>query len=193
MLSISIGSFSQSYDVSFYRNDISINYGFPSVDMINKVSTSDLDNYFPDNRYLSDNYNGSGVINFVYRRSSRNTKFMWGTSFSYNRFTSDIFYLGTYEGQLNRSFFNWGIEANYKYQNLNKVQLYSGIGVGFRFGNEELTPPIGSEKEGTKGSISQISYQINALGIRFGSSIGGYLELGYGYKGIITAGISYQF
>lgn len=188
-----ISAFSQSYDKSYYRNEISLNYGMPSMDMINSISSKDLDNYFPDNRYISDNFKGSGVVNMVFRRSSRNTKFIWGTSLSYSSFTSDIFYLGTYEGQLNRSFINWGVEVHYRYQNLNKIQLYSGAGLGFRYGSEKLTPPAGSEKQGTTGTISQLSYQINALGLRYGNDLGGYIELGYGYKGIILAGISYQF
>lgn len=32
-----------------------------------------------------------------------------------------------------------------------------------------------------------------ALGIRFGRSVYGNVELGYGYKGLISAGIGYRF
>ncbi len=185
-------SYSQSYDRSYLRNDILVSYGIPSTDMFISVQSSTLDDYFPDGRYLRDNYSGTGVIGITYRRVSHNEMFLWGVSLSYNSTKGEMYYLGSYEGELVRTFYNMAFEGQYRYQNLNKVQLYSGVSVGYSLGKEELLPPEDSGKSKVNGDISRIAYQINAIGIRFGDQIGGYLELGYGYKGIINAGISFQ-
>lgn len=185
-------SFSQSFDRSYLRNDIMISYGVPSVDMFQDINSSMLDDIFPDGRYVRDNYGGSGIASLTYRRVSKSEMFFWGFTAGYNTTKGEIYYLGTGEGELKRSFITAAFEGHYRYQNLKKVQLYSGFGIGYTIGNETLTPPPESGKQSSKGSINRIAYQINAIGIRIGSNIGGFLELGYGYKGIINAGFSVQ-
>ena len=185
-------SYTQSYDRSYLRNDIILGYGIPSTDMFMPVQSSTLDDYFPDARYLRDNYSGTGVIGITYRRVSHSEMFLWGASVSYNATKGEMYYLGNYEGELKRNFITIAFEGHYRYQNLKKVQLYSGIGIGYSLGSETLTPPGESGKSSVSGSINRIAYQINAIGIRVGNNIGGFLELGYGYKGIVNMGVSIQ-
>ena len=192
LIAISSYSFSQSYDRSYLRNDLTLSYGIPSTDMFLSVQSNTLDDYFPDARYLRDNYSGTGVISFTYRRVSNSEMFLWGASVSYNATNGKMYYLGNYEGELKRNFITVAFEGHYRYQNVNKVQLYSGIGIGYSMGNETLTPSGESGKTAVSGSINRIAYQINAIGIRIGDNIGGFLELGYGYKGIVNAGLSIQ-
>ncbi|MEO6176428.1 MAG: outer membrane beta-barrel protein [Flavobacterium circumlabens] len=64
------------------------------------------------------------------------------------------------------------------------------------YGSGGLGILSGSTKE-TGGSYSHsevgFAYQINPAGLRVGKKLGGFVELGYGYKGIATAGINYKF
>ena len=47
---------------------------------------------------------------------------------------------------------------------------------------------------GTSSSFSGYNFtgQATILGLRFGRALGGFVELGYGYKGIEDGGISYD-
>lgn len=169
-----------------------IGYGLPATDMFMDINSTMLDEKFPDKRYIRDNYKGSGIISFTYRHVSKNELMFWGINMDYNRTSGDIYNVGQLEGELKRSFITVAIEGQYRYQNMKKVQLYSGAGIGYSFGNETLTPPVDSSKPNSSGSINRIAWQINAIGIRIGNSIAGFVEFGYGYKGIINAGLSVQ-
>ena len=37
------------------------------------------------------------------------------------------------------------------------------------------------------------NFQINPIGISVGDNVAGYFEFGYGYKGILNAGMAYRF
>lgn len=182
----------QSFDRSYLRNDLMISYGIPSTDMFLDIKSSMLDDKFQDSRYLRDNYGGSGIAALTYRRVSKSEMFFWGIGAAYNTTKGEIYFLGNHEGELKRSFITIAFEGHYRYQNLKKVQLYSGIGFGYSLGSETLTPPAETGNPAISGNINRIAYQINAIGIRIGNNIGGFLELGYGYKGIVNVGFSVQ-
>lgn len=43
------------------------------------------------------------------------------------------------------------------------------------------------------GNSLSFAFQVNPVGLRVGKKIGAFAELGYGYKGIATAGVSLRF
>lgn len=64
------------------------------------------------------------------------------------------------------------------------------------YGSGGLGVLSGSTKEkGGSYSSNEVgfAYQINPVGLRVGKKFGGFIELGYGYKGIATAGLNYKF
>ena len=65
--------------------------------------------------------------------------------------------------------------------------MYSGLAFGYAFQNIQYMPIEGEEEVENPGKMA---FHINAIGFRFGKSIGGFLELGYGYKGILNFGFS---
>ena len=82
------------------------------------------------------------------------------------------------------------IMARTDYRYINKsVQLYSGISLGSSFATTK--PENGTNTK--TASTTDFAYQINALGIRVGRKIGVFTELGFGYNGIINAGVSAKF
>jgi len=184
--------FSQSFNRSYLHHDILLSYGIPSPDLFKSINSSMLDEQFPDKRYIRDNYSGLGNINLTYRYVSENEMLFYGISGSYNKTKGEIYNIGQFEGDLTRIFITIAIEGQYRYQNMNKVQLYSGIGIGYTFGSETLVPPSEGGKADSSGNINNIAWQINAIGIRIGNSIAGFAEFGYGYKGIVNIGLSIQ-
>ena len=77
-------------------------------------------------------------------------------------------------------YYTLAIESDYRYISKNSFQMYSGLGLGLLITNGEE-------------DFSPITFNITALGFRVGRTIAAFAELGFGYKGIVNIGASYQF
>lgn len=67
-------------------------------------------------------------------------------------------------------------------------QMYSALSFGLNFITEEHSSQTQfNEKYKLPGG------QLTGLGIRFGDKFGGFMEVGVGSRGIMTAGLSYRF
>lgn len=92
--------------------------------------------------------------------------------------------------RLKRHFYTLAAEADYRYIRKPNFTLYSALGVGYTHMNEKITPESGGEEKDSDGSIN---FQVTALGAKFGSNIGGFIEAGFGYKGIGSIGAFARF
>lgn len=190
---LSISLTAQSYYRSYDHHDISVSYGLFLPDQFNNVESSMLNDLYPEQRYVGDEYKSTGAVFLTYRHIFRNELLLWGITAGLSSSQSEIYNVGQYEGELNRQYYTVALECEYRYVNQGVVQVYSGIGLGFTYGIEELTPPPSEENATTStGNISNVAYQLNAVGIRIGKKFGGYAEFGYGYKGIFNVGFSVQ-
>ena len=183
----------QSYERSYDHHDISISYSLFHPDQFQEVNTPMLDDMFQESglRYTRDNYSSYGGLFLTYRHIFKNELFMWGITAGYSSSKSEIYNVGQFVGDLDRTFITAAIEWEFRYVNQGLVQVYSGLGLGFTYGTEELTS-FNPGFESSTGNISTIAYQLNGVGIRVGKKFAGYLELGYGYKGLINFGFSIQ-
>lgn len=183
----------QNYYRSYDHHDISISYGLFQPDQFNKAESSMLDELYFDKRYVRDEYTSTGGIFLTYRHMFRNELFLWGITAGASSSLSKIYNVGQYEGELKRQFYTVAVEWEYRYVNQGLVQVYSGLGVGFTYGTEELSPPPSETGSQTStGDVSSIAYQLNVVGIRVGKKYAGFAEFGYGYKGILNLGFSIQ-
>ncbi|GAA4279376.1 outer membrane beta-barrel protein [Aquimarina mytili] len=87
----------------------------------------------------------------------------------------------------------FALEFDYRYVFKEKLQLYSGIGVGYTFGEQDLIRKPGVGQRSESENVNHFNCQFNFFGIRYGKSFGIFAEFGYGYKGIFNAGVSFQF
>ncbi len=76
---------------------------------------------------------------------------------------------------------------NYIYLLRRKSQLYSEVALGPAFSKYTLT---GEQKS---VHTTDLGFQFTPFGYRFGKKIAGFVEVGYGYKGLLQLGISGQF
>ena len=81
---------------------------------------------------------------------------------------------------------------DYRYLNKDFIQLYSGVGAGVTLCKNSGTQS-GSGETDVSWDDPYFNFQVNLLGVRVGKALAGFAEFGLGYKGIINAGISYQF
>jgi len=117
---------------------------------------------------------------------------------SYNRAVKERFYLGaslfydkatvSYSDiQETRDWYVLGLLLNAKYNYVfdARFHMYSGLSAGY----------AGSwtTKAGVKDHRDAIAFQVRAIGLRFGAMVGVFAELGFGYEGILKAGVSVHF
>lgn len=78
-----------------------------------------------------------------------------------------------------------GVRFTYYHKNI--TDLYSGLllGANVRF--------LSSDKDHLLNVGAKFTWQLTAFGVRFGKRIYGDVELGYGYKGMLSVGIGARF
>ncbi len=79
--------------------------------------------------------------------------------------------------------------VSFSYYKRNVIDLYWAVSAGAIY--ETTKKDVKSDDPENK---TIIAYQVTPIGLRIGKGfIGGFLELGYGQKGIINTGISFKF
>lgn len=80
-------------------------------------------------------------------------------------------------------------EYKYKYRVYKNSEFYGMAGFGYTFGKDENNFDSSTVViEST--SYNHLIYQFTPLGIRYGQSVAAFVEFGFGYKGIVNAGLS---
>ena len=94
--------------------------------------------------------------------------------------------------EVNRYYMTFSIEPIFNYVAKPSWQLYGYLGLGgtvVNFSNAKFN-------DGSNVEITRVPYfnvHFTPIGARFGKDFGGFVEFGYGYKGIFNTGISYRF
>ena len=92
--------------------------------------------------------------------------------------TEDFIFLEGEPGSADFTNITIAVESDYRYISKDSFQMYSGLGLAYFTADQYTT---------------NFSFQISALGFRVGKNLAAYAELGFGYKGIVHFGASYQF
>ena len=87
----------------------------------------------------------------------------------------------------------FAVEADFRFVKTEYWQMYSGLGLGYTSAKEDTeratnTGIISDEKKG-----SNFNGHLNVFSVRYGKSFGVFAGAGFGYKGILNAGLSFQF
>jgi hypothetical protein len=110
-----------------------------------------------------------------------------GALFNYEGFTRTLNFSNGDTAQARDDFFALMARTDFRWVNAHSLQLYSGIGLGASY--------IHSYEVHGSDSKSTLSWsgQINLLGIRVGHNFGAFAELGFGWNGLLAAGLSGKF
>ncbi len=94
---------------------------------------------------------------------------------------------------------NWFVNADFTYEYTKKkllgsndevldnteiTQIYAGAAIAYTLNNYKTNSQ--------SANIPHFNFQLTPLGVRVGKKLAGFFELGFGYKGILILGISYQ-
>ena len=118
-------------------------------------------------------------------------KLMLGYTYGLESIKDDVYLNNVKKGKLTTKYNTISLDLDYHYISKEKFQMYSGFGLAYTFESAkykgEVISSVGNGKD------KYFNFQINALGFRYGKNFGVFAELGYGYKGILNLGLSYQF
>lgn len=180
----------------FPRNEIYVQYGAPTIIELSTVLTAEIN---------SENYQGD----------SENHKFSGVAGVGYNFYITPRVSLGIYGGvgyasadmyiarqgetiykepvKLCKSkvmSYVGELSGSYTYWQRGNMELSGAVYLGFAFQDEDIdlyTDKYYIPKENDRWKVS---YHLTALKFRIGEAIGGFAELGFGYRGLVNVGLS---
>lgn len=187
LLTLNLAAFTQ------FKHEVSLGYGFGTMNQATAPYTDPftelvsaivgVDTYSEDVSY-------SGALHVGYKTFvTKKEKLAVGGTFAYESAHGTYSYGSSKSGDVKRNFYTIAAEADYRWIKKEKFHLYSGLGLGYSFKKESVTP-IGQSEQKTNGG--HFDLQIIGIGARYGSNVGGFMELGFGYKGIICAGLFFR-
>jgi opacity protein-like surface antigen len=117
-----------------------------------------------------------------------------GATFAYAGNTADSEFIWDNDSQpthLNRDYYTLAAEAEFRWLTREHVTLYSMVGLGAAHQRTVRTTDTG---EGDTLGETILTTHISQIGVKAGGHrFGGYLELGFGYKGIVNLGAYVRF
>ncbi len=124
---------------------------------------------------------GVGMLNYKYYLG---TKFTLGMTVGYENISD----LGSY--------FTFAPEFSYTYMDTKddriRLKLYGGGGFGMTiFDDFNTYSNVYAHHYDESGP--KVTGYVSPIGMRIGRKLGGFVELGFGYKGLVHGGISYRF
>jgi len=131
---------------------------------------------------------------FVGYRYCFTKRFSLGGVFAYDVNSVKVYNNATpdQKREVNRYFMTYAVEPKFNYVSKPAFQFYGYLGLGATI----VTFGSATFKDGSKAELSRVPYvnvHVTPIGIKFGEEFGGFVELGYGYKGILNAGINFRF
>jgi hypothetical protein len=109
-----------------------------------------------------------------------------GADLSYAAIEAKMTYSDATKETVNINYFTLMANVNYQYTDNPKLSIYSGVHFGVSYVNAK------NANTGKKGEDYIPAYHLTALGIRYGEKVGIYADFGYGFNGIVNAGLLYR-
>ena len=167
--------------------EVSLSYGeYSATELFNGNSN----NYVTSSDETSNT--GSIFASYHYYLSNRFAIGMTlgGQSLSYNVYGDN----NNYQYLQRINLFTTGFEAKYVIGDFKYFQYYGLVGVAATYRTEDYTNVVnGPYLEIVPNTGVKFNMQVTPIGLRFGKNIGGFLELGLGYKGLFNTGVFYSF
>lgn len=115
----------------------------------------------------------------------------FGGAFSYNLSEFEAVKRGEKFGEQTNTYYTLAGEASYSFLKKEKLKLYALFGMGATFGSVKQTRYAQEDVVRSHGTM--FNFQITPIGIRYGKQWGGFAEMGFGYRGLLSFGAFYRF
>lgn len=170
-------------------NEVYAGVGLITTNMILNLGSEVLVTGFSAGHITYPNSKGIPAIGIGYKIAPADR---WMVSFDayYESSKSEVFFDDVKNGNVRYSYLTLGLGTDFHYVSTSWFQMYSGLGIAYSFENGRYD---GSNTDIQDNKHNYINFHLNALGFRFGKAFAGFAEIGFGYKGLLHAGLSYQF
>ena len=177
-------AFSQDYIQSYGNNELQVSIGMLNTsNIIWNFSDLFADEMIPgttwENTMVSTTYN----IAYRYFLSDRVGV---GACVAFGTEQSDGVVNATLDGHLHRFNTTLAGEFKYNYMNYGYFKLYGLAGAGVLYLHQSYAP-LSRPKE--DNSICYFDFQLSPVGVKVGTTFGGFAELGFGYRGVLNVGV----
>lgn len=132
-------------------------------------------------------YTGAYHLGYKYGVSERISA---GATLLYEHGTANALVNKEQIGRFKNNYFTLAAEGEFRYIDKPAFKLYGILGAGATLFNQEYKP---DEGEADKDSKLHFNFQVSPIGIKLGNNIGIFAEAGFGYKGIVSAGVFTNF
>jgi hypothetical protein len=181
---ISIGATAQKS-----KHEVTAGFGLGTTNefldaFMNVIVSGLTQNAYSSNRY----YTGAFHLSYKYGITDR---FAAGGTFIYENGKSDTYVDGDKIGKFRNNYYTFAAEAEYKYLRSSSFTLYGLLGTGATIYRQKYIANDNSKNESNNNV--HFNFQISPIGIKLGRNIGAFAEAGFGYKGIISAGLFARF
>jgi hypothetical protein len=169
----------QAHSQDDLKNEVSVSVGTVTAPQIANLIGSVIGGSLTGQKVK--NSRGTGAITVSYNRHA-SPKFSYGVSGTWEKLTSEFENSSDKLSWSSLAFMGGG---RYHYVSKKALTVYSGLSAGYSFINMS-----GSGDREKKGAFA---FQVDAIGLRLGSRIGVFGEAGFGYEGLIKAGLSMKY
>jgi len=175
------------------KNEISLHYGIGTSIVIIEDFSDVLSEIISIGIYRVDNESSYGCLGIEYQHDLGKI-FQLGGVAVYQTLTKDLLDgSNTKSGKVDDTFFSIIPELKVFYIKNPGFGLFSGIGAGVTFRTEKVSPVNASSWAESTNSETIFAFQLDVVGVDFGTKLFGSAALGFGVKGILNAGIGYRF
>jgi hypothetical protein len=153
--------------------------------MVKAANHTLYNSVMPRSENIGQTYITSGPIRLGIR-SHENKHFILGAEFNYSNI--EVINKNGSSDVIRVNFVNYTLMAStqYKYIENPKFILYSGLDFGISYATAK------NQDTEVKANDLAAAYQANFMGFRYGSQLGFFGELGFGYNGFLSGGIFYR-
>lgn len=172
--------------------ELRIGYGIVPVQTMTESYHTDLIPALARPDFVSLKKSGSGVFNasVLYRTGGR---FSVGAEVGYGNTSSEFRYSNTSTTKPKSEWLLLMGRVNVVYYKqevtLPFIELYGGVAGGAAMLNASATDPVTGPASFKK---NYFAYQVTPIGVRTGRKLGFWAEAGWGYKGLLNAGLSFR-
>jgi len=197
----SYDAFAQRYrerDADYFpRHEMYIQYGTPTLIEFATMANNGIKDNDPilDRECESRNHKFTGVAGLGYNFYTTD-RLSFGGYLGYSWTQADIYaikLLGAPTDQLQytSSMSNWCITAasSLIWWQQGSMELSSGVYLGIDIMNESLRDVAYPDIDEADNRV-KFAYHLTAAKFRWGETVGGFVELGFGYRGILNLGLS---
>jgi len=171
------------------EHQISVGMGIASSNQILDAFESGFSTIFIPSSSPSETSN-IGEFRLAYAYSPKE-RWQYGAAFSYSQSEFDVKFLDEKIGEQVNTYYTVAAETTYAFLIKEKLKLYALLGAGATFGTAEQTNTTLNTV--TDSNDTLFNFQVTPIGISYGKQWGGFAEVGFGYRGVLSFGAFYKF